>query len=945
MATYFSPGVYSREIPIGQLPNTSGPIRPAFIGTAKKGPINTPVLITNAQQYIEVFGEPFPNSYLGYAVLAYLEAGNSAYVMRVAVEHSDSLPTDLQEMAIDTSGARGKGWGRIPIFTGMDIGRIPLRAIGDGVGSNPKPVTFQSSSIGDPVFVSAGGTKTVSVSYSTTYGGNTNDSYTLTITSDPTNTTTSKVAGCGYQIVRNSDGAVVSSGTLVAAENSTTAATPVEVGGAGFSLSITCSAGSLGIGDTISFTVTPNNKSFAVSVNGASSTTYTFNSETYDNIDDFLTDANALLSNQQYIFAAVTLEDGTVIPEIQTKNPDDRIQLLSSTAWADTMGTYRYAWDIPRAYLYASNGGPFNFTESNNKVILDVIGSGETKTISTSSPVGPNVNVSSLVTALNQAATINGETYYEAINLTIPGGGSRLVIVTSDDHKFDTLELKANFTNLKTLNFANQVDINSPFRRSYRGFYDSRLELPTPGAADPSVPLSCEVDDESADCASDTNYFANIVGWFVAPYAGTWCNDLSIELSLYTEGLGDVAGRYKIVVTGKNGELLSRIDDISFDKNNARYVSNVLNPGSTYGGLKGNAYVHWEDRPGFLNNDVSLTTYEVRSPSQFNLKSFVGANDGIPTDPSYSNYLDAAVIGNQALATGLHAFANPEAIEIDLLATPGFSSGSVIGTAIQIVSNRGDAIYLVDPPFGLRPQQTVDWHNGILLSDLRQAINTGYAALYSGWLLIYDQFSKQNLWVPPSGHVSAVFSRSSKLGELWSAPAGLRRASITNAIAVEYSPTKGEQDLMYGSGNAVNPIVNFTREGLTIWGNRTLLRGDSVLSRVSSRLLVNNVRKYISNLLRQYVFEPNDSRLWVQIKSSITPYLADIQSRRGLYSYVVVIDENNNTPERMDRGELWISIIIAPTPTAEFIILNLGVTRSGVSMTSEEAQSAVGIIN
>ena len=115
MPTYLSPGVYSRVVEIAQLPNAQGPLRPGFIGTAQKGPVNTPVLITNAQQFIDVFGEPFPDSYLGYAVLAYLEEGNQAYVLRIGVECEEGQPAALDAICIDTSGSRVEGLSLIHI--------------------------------------------------------------------------------------------------------------------------------------------------------------------------------------------------------------------------------------------------------------------------------------------------------------------------------------------------------------------------------------------------------------------------------------------------------------------------------------------------------------------------------------------------------------------------------------------------------------------------------------------------------------------------------------------------------------------------------------------------------------------------------------------------------------------------------------------------------------
>src|SRR4051812_39822224 len=110
MAVYLSPGVFPREIDLSALPTAVGPLRPAFIGTAKKGPMNEAVLITNSAAFIDTFGEPFPESYLGYAVLHYMEEGNQAYIMRVGIEQQVGQPEALDAICVDTSGSRGKGW-------------------------------------------------------------------------------------------------------------------------------------------------------------------------------------------------------------------------------------------------------------------------------------------------------------------------------------------------------------------------------------------------------------------------------------------------------------------------------------------------------------------------------------------------------------------------------------------------------------------------------------------------------------------------------------------------------------------------------------------------------------------------------------------------------------------------------------------------------------------
>jgi hypothetical protein len=291
----------------------------------------------------------------------------------------------------------------------------------------------------------------------------------------------------------------------------------------------------------------------------------------------------------------------------------------------------------------------------------------------------------------------------------------------------------------------------------------------------------------------------------------------------------------------------------------------------------------------------------------------------------------------------LYGFQNPDAFDINLLLIPGFSSGAVIGQALAMCEARGDALFIVDPPFGLRPQQVVDWHNGMLLSDLTTAINSSYGALYWSCLQIFDQFTAQNLWVPPCGHIAAVFSRTATTAEQWFAPAGLNRGYIDTALDVEYSPSKGERDLLYGSGNAVNPIVNFPQTGLTVWGQRTLQRAQTALDRVNVRMLLIYIKKNLIVLLRNYIFEPNDQVLWAQVTNTVNPFLANIAARRGLTAFKVVCDATNNTPERVDSNELWVSVFLQPTRTVEFIVLNLIIMQTGASFNDESVLAAGGI--
>jgi len=942
MAAFLSPGVFPREIDLSVIPSSAGPLRPAFIGAAKKGPMNEVVFITSAQQYVDTFGEPFPESYLGYAVIAFFEEGNQCYVMRVGVECEDGQDPILADICVDTSGSRGAGWGRIPVFTGIDYGRINLRAV-----STTKPLTFHDSAVADTSYhdatvSSTDGATTAAISTTGTYTGAIDDTFTMIITSAPTVSDAAKIDGAGFQVIRNSDGEVIASGLLVD-DNADGVSNYVSLGN-GLSVRVTVTAGVLDENDTFTFSVRPANRKFTISVNGATGVEYTMPATSYTTAAAFVTAFNALLSSEHYLLVEYTLADGSTIPQLRTTVAGSRIQLMGSEAFALEVGSQLYAWDIPRSYLLGLDSGTFDITAQNNRVKINVISDSETNTVEFTVPVGNDQTVASVAGVIDAAGIVSGVNYWDSFALTVPGGATHVVIVVADDYELSTLQVLANYSNLKTLHFAETLNIPYPYKRSYRGFSDNRLVLPDSGAITSATPLSCETDPSGDDCALDTAYFASIVGWFVAPSAGTWVDGYTVTMEVFTEGLGNISGRYKLTIRDAATSVLDVIQDVTFDKTLDRYVGNVLNPGTKYGGVNGNAYLNWDERPAFLDNDPNTADYTVRYPSQFSAKTFNGQANGIPTDPAFSSSLDSAVIGNPATSTGLYAFQNPEAYDINLLAVPGFSTGAVIGTGLQVCEARGDVLYIVDPPFGLRPQQVVDWHNGMLVSDLNAAINSSYGALYWSWLQINDQFGGNKIWIPPSGHVTAVFSRTARDTEQWFSPAGLRRGRLLTALDVEYSPSRGEQDLLYGSGNAVNPVIKFPQDGITVWGQRTLQRTDSALNRISVRMLLIYIKKNLTRTLRTFIHEPNDRILWRQVEATINPFLADIQSRRGLQAYSVVVNESNNTPERGDRGELWVSIFLKPERTVEFIALNLVTLRTGASFSAEEVLAAGGIV-
>ena len=196
-----------------------------------------------------------------------------------------------------------------------------------------------------------------------------------------------------------------------------------------------------------------------------------------------------------------------------------------------------------------------------------------------------------------------------------------------------------------------------------------------------------------------------------------------------------------------------------------------------------------------------------------------------------------------------------------------------------------------------------------------------------------------NLVAVPSSHMMLrTFLRNDSIAYPWLAAAGTRRGIIDNASNIGYlDATTGEfqtiktslglRDVLYT--NFINPMVFFTGVGLLNYGNKTSFNSSSALDRTNVARLVAYIRRQLTLAARPFVFEPNDAVTRNQIGGVVQTLMADLVAKRGLYDYLVVCDESNNTPARIDRNELWIDVAVEPVKAAEFIYIPVRILNTG----------------
>ena len=294
-----------------------------------------------------------------------------------------------------------------------------------------------------------------------------------------------------------------------------------------------------------------------------------------------------------------------------------------------------------------------------------------------------------------------------------------------------------------------------------------------------------------------------------------------------------------------------------------------------------------------------------------------------------------------AYQEGIYTFRNPEAVNINVLATPGIDyseNNSLVGLTIDMVEEeRADSVYILTSPEGVTYNNvvqltsigfsTVSTFSADDMIGLLEAadIDSNYTATYWPWIQSKDTENNVNVWLPPTYEVVRNIALTDNVSFPWFASAGYTRG-LTSAIQARVKLTEADRDTLYEG--RINPMATFSDQGVVIWGNKNLQIADSALDRLNIRRLLLQTRKLISAVAVRLLFEQNDQIVRNQFLSLVNPILENIKRERGLADFRVQL---SNDPEEIDRNELRGKIFLKPVPALEFIILEFNVTSTGAS--------------
>ena len=216
-------------------------------------------------------------------------------------------------------------------------------------------------------------------------------------------------------------------------------------------------------------------------------------------------------------------------------------------------------------------------------------------------------------------------------------------------------------------------------------------------------------------------------------------------------------------------------------------------------------------------------------------------------------------------------------------------------------------------------------------------VRNSYNCYFGNYALIWDSYNDKHRWINIAGMCAGVRAKTSFDLYPWYASAGESQGQLVGVTKLAFLPNTGARDKLYVS--QVNPVTSFPGRGMVIFGQKTLQAENSAFSRINVRLLFNYIKRNLSQLLRAYVFELNDEFTRNSIKAQIDSFLQRVQTLRGVYEFLSVCDETNNTAQVIDNNQLVVSTFIKPTRVAEYITLNLFATGSDVNISELTGQA------
>jgi hypothetical protein len=400
----------------------------------------------------------------------------------------------------------------------------------------------------------------------------------------------------------------------------------------------------------------------------------------------------------------------------------------------------------------------------------------------------------------------------------------------------------------------------------------------------------------------------------------TFVNSAGVEGPLADEvGVQAALVELKVTVYGADNRV-DAVNELATHPDQRRYIGKVLELNDPE---DENALVWLQWAPGADEWAAASLAVGLQAAD----KRLTGGKDGeLPgPDDLLGQEADPDVVTNKA--TGLEALGEIDDIAIVALPDAGglLDDDSIKAAADALIGHAEKYRYRI---------AVVDGKVNSSLTEIREfrgQFDSKYAALYHPWIEILDPLfppvpgvPPRKLLLPPSGFVTGIYARNDIERGVHKAPANEIVRGLTK---FEININKSRQDVLNPEG--VNCLRFFEGRGNRVWGARTM-SSDPEWKYVNVRRLFIYLEHSIEKATQWAVFEPNNERLWTNLRRTVEDFLYVLWRDGALIgakpeeAFFVRCDRSTMTQNDLDNGRMICLVGVAPSRPAEFVIFRVG---------------------
>ena len=377
-----------------------------------------------------------------------------------------------------------------------------------------------------------------------------------------------------------------------------------------------------------------------------------------------------------------------------------------------------------------------------------------------------------------------------------------------------------------------------------------------------------------------------------AKSAGKWANDIKVKVTantLDTTKFDVKVYRESTVGTVTKEEILEQFTALSNEKSDSTYFVNALLASDIF------------DISKAVGENVEYKLSATTNPVVLS-----NGLDGTFVLTDKVNEEDSALVGADGLIHKLDTLN-----DVALIINGGETSKTVLTGIINYCTNRGDIFALLDAPDTTEVKDVVTMRNEL----------KGLGEIHYPYVQMADPVTGIKIDVPASGMIAGTYARIDASYGVWRAAAGAE-AVLRGALGTKKVLTDAEYQTLFEAG--VNCIMAKPNMGVLMYGARSLNQ-----RYVSDDRLDIYVAKSITEGTEWAVFELNDEKLWLRLKTTILSFLEGLYLKGAFKgdgngsAYYVVCDASINTDANIEKGIVTTEFGYANKKPAEFVVHRL----------------------